>query len=63
MQSAHRQTHLIPMLRVSYEDSDIVFNVLKLLVKLTMKPEQLGECCLHALLYPPRQPLQVTQMR
>lgn len=36
------QLHLIPLLRTCTEEASLVFNVLKLVVKLTMKPEQLG---------------------
>ena len=50
MMSTHRalgtwktmQLHLIPLLRTCADDLSIVFNVLKVVVKLTMKPEQLG---------------------
>ena len=36
------QSHLLPMLRAKANDHKLVFEVLKLVVKLTMKPEQLG---------------------
>ncbi|KAL1499041.1 hypothetical protein AB1Y20_013557 [Prymnesium parvum] len=36
------QLHLIPLLRTCGEEHKVAFNVLKLVVKLTMKPEQLG---------------------
>eukprot|EP00965_Chrysotila_dentata_P143952 4754993-Pleurochrysis_carterae.AAC.3 len=37
------QTHLIPMLKLlATDDSKLAFGVLKVLVKITMKPEQLG---------------------
>ena len=36
------QQHLLPLLKWCADDLKIVFNVLKVIVKLTMKPEQLG---------------------
>ena len=39
------QTHLIPLLQATGDsDTKLAFNVLKVIVKITMKPEQLGTC-------------------
>ena len=43
------QSHLLPMLRAKANDHKLVFEVLKLVVKLTMKPEQLGAKMLEQL--------------
>ena len=43
------QSHLLPMLRAKANDHKLVFEVLKLVVKLTMKPEQLGAKMLEKL--------------
>ena len=43
------QTHLLPILCSRSSDSKLVFNVLKVVVKITMKPEQLGTRMIDAI--------------